>query len=69
MSGLLRTSHALAAVVTTGLVPVVHGSPGIAWIAGTSPAMTMVGWDCGFETEVPAFAGMTPWMRENSYVQ
>jgi hypothetical protein len=51
MRGLLQPDLVPSAVVTTGLVPVVRGSSSIAWIAG-------------LETEVPAFAGMTPWTRE-----
>ena len=61
----LQAGLAPAIVVTTGLVPVVQGRRGISWIAGTSPAMTAVGEFFGLKAEVPAFAGMTPWMREN----
>ncbi|KFL31353.1 hypothetical protein JP75_10770 [Devosia riboflavina] len=64
MRGFLQPDHVPSVVVTTGLVPVVQGRPGIAWIAGTSPAMTTGVGICGVETEVPAFAGMTPWTRE-----
>jgi hypothetical protein len=64
MRGLLQPDLVPSAVVTTGLVPVVRGSSSIAWIAGTSPAMTTGVGICGLETEVPAFAGMTPWTRE-----
>ena len=64
MRGFLPPSHVPSAVVTTGPVPVVQGSSSIAWIAGTSPAMTTGVGIGGLETEIPAFGGMTPSMRE-----